>query len=369
MRLAGSVLLGGLLLTGAVSTTAGGQVGAASIQERLKRVAADLSSGTDRLDESIKELKAILALDPSSAEAHMLLGFAYRPLGSPEMMGEAVAELRQALALKPGLAQARLYLAHVYLDLDRTDRARQELDAALTQVPGHPPFLALMAETERRLKNPRRSIEILRQVLAANASFDQARYYLGLALFDDGQREEAIHELERVVASGAQVAEVHLGLGTAYIEVGRLDEAVKVLSQGAQIAPARPDLRIQLARAYRKKKLLVKAEEQLKLAAPTPSATVASQQLEFNFYTEQGHLRLEQKRLDAAAVAFRKVFDMDPADGPTNRSLAEVYLLQGAFAKAADHAARAVKAGFPLTADKEKLLQQKLHAKDSVPRK
>ena len=37
----------------------------------------------------------------------------------------------------------------------------------------------------------------------ADAGFAQARYYLALALFDLGQRDEAIGELEQVVAAGA----------------------------------------------------------------------------------------------------------------------------------------------------------------------
>ena len=39
---------------------------------------ADVFTRTDRVAEDITELKAILALDPKSAEAHMLLGIAYR---------------------------------------------------------------------------------------------------------------------------------------------------------------------------------------------------------------------------------------------------------------------------------------------------
>jgi cytochrome c-type biogenesis protein CcmH/NrfG len=124
-----------------------------SIQERLDRVRADLFARAERIKEDIHELKAVLAFDPRSAEGHLLLGIAYRALGSAELMGEAVAELRQALALNPGFAPAHLYLAHIYLDLGRAGRAREEMWAALVQVPGNPQFLALLGETERQLKS------------------------------------------------------------------------------------------------------------------------------------------------------------------------------------------------------------------------
>src|SRR5687768_6910553 len=73
------------------------------VRERLNRVGSDLFSPTPHPAEAIKELKAILAVAPDSAEAHMLLGIAYRAQGTPELMGEAVAELRQAIALSPEL--------------------------------------------------------------------------------------------------------------------------------------------------------------------------------------------------------------------------------------------------------------------------
>ena len=68
-------------------------------------------------------------------------------------------------------------------------------------------------------------------------------------------------------------------------------------------------------------------------------------------------LRLQQGRLEAAAVAFRKVLEMDPGIGPVNRDLADVYLRQGKYAQAGELAARAEKLGFPLPEDKRKLLQ------------
>lgn len=339
-----------------------------TIQQRLDRVRESLFSGAGRPEQSIQELKVILAADPGSAEAHLLLGIAYRAAGSSELMGEAVAELRQALALNPAFVPARFYLAHLYLDLGRAERAREELQTALSTAPGNPQFLALLGETERQLKNPGRSVELNRQALKLDESADETRYYLALALFDLGNRDEAIKELERVIQSGPNVVDPYLSLGTAYVEAGRFDDALKVLQQGLRINSARPEIRIQMARAYRSKGVLDSAESQLKLAAPKGTTTLGSslyqrQQVEFDFTLEQGLIRLRRGQLEPAAAAFRKVLEMDPNHGPTNRYLAEVYLLQGLYARASEHAARAEKAGSPLSEDKRKLLQEKLHKK------
>ena len=123
--------------------------------------------------------------------------------------------------------------------------------------------------------------------------------------------------------SGEKRAEVYLSLGAAYLEAGRLDEGLEILSQATHIDPARPDIRVQLARAYRLKGQLDKAEAQLQIAAPQGPESVASpfvqqRQLEFDLYLEQGLLRVQQGRLAAAADAFRTVLEMDPNHGHTS---------------------------------------------------
>jgi tetratricopeptide (TPR) repeat protein len=353
--------------------TAQVDAGKASMRERLNRVGADVFSRPDRINEAIRELKDILAVDPRSAEAHVLLGIAYRTQGSAELIGEAKAELIQALELDPGNVPARFYLANLYLELGRAAKARDELETALAKLPGLPQFLALLGEAERQLKNPRRSVELTRQALHADESFAQARYYLALALFDLGQRDDAIQELERVVRSDPKVVEPYLSLGTTYIEAGRLDDALATLRQGVRIDASRPDLRIQLARTYRLKGMLTTADEQLRLATPagaaSPASTFAQQQVDSDLSLEQGFLRLQQGRLAAAARAFEKVLDMDANHGPATCQLAVVYLLQGSYAKSSEYAARAEKLGFPLPEDKRKLLQEKLRAKGATGRR
>ena len=297
-----------------------------AIQEKLTRVGADLFSATPHPADAIEQLKAILAADPGVAEAHMLLGIAYRAQGSPDFMGEAVAELRQALALNPSLLLARLTLARVYLDMARAPRAREELEVALQQKPGHPQLLALLGETERQLRNPRRSVELNRQALQADATFVQARYYLGLALLDLRQHAEAVREMELVVQSGANAAEAHLGLGTAYLDAGRTNDAISALREAARLDPSRPQTHIQLSRAYRSKGLLNDAVKELKLATPSGPAGVNAlyHGLESDFYIEEGLVRMQQGQLEAAAQSFQRVLAADSSHEAARRHLADV---------------------------------------------
>src|SRR5439155_920424 len=74
---------------------------------------------------------------------------------------------------------------------------------------------------------------------------------------------------------------------------------------------------------------------------------VQHQQLELDLYVEQGLTKMKRGQLTAAADAFKKVLAMDPNHGPTNNYIAEVYLQQGLFKLASEHAARAANDGFP----------------------
>ena len=99
-----------------------------------------------------------------------------------------------------------------------------------------------------------------------------------------------------MVKAGEKRADVYLSLGAAYLDASRVDAGLEILSQATHLDPARPDIRVQLARAYRLKGMLDKAEAQLPLAAPQGHASVASpfvqqRQLEFDLYLEQGQLK------------------------------------------------------------------------------
>jgi tetratricopeptide (TPR) repeat protein len=308
------------------ASVAAQQVPPRAVQETLNRVAADLFSATPRPADAIEELRAILSDHPELAEGHMLLGIAYRAQGSPEMMSEAVGELRQAIALKPSLLMARLALARVYLDLARQSRARDELEDALEEAPGRPEVLSLLGEVERQLENPRRSVELNRQALQADATFMQARYYLGLALLDLRQHADAIRELEAVAQSGVNPGEAYLALGTAYVEGKRIQEGLKALREAARLDPSRPEAHIQLARAYRVAGQLDEALQQLKLAMPAAGDSLSTlyRSIQSDLYMEEGLIRVQQGQLDAAADAFERVLALDAGHEPAKLQLSAI---------------------------------------------
>lgn len=319
----------------------------AALQQRLARVRDAVFTGSRRPNELIAELKAILAIDPALAEAHVLLALAYRSIGSNDMLAEAVAEFRQALALDSRLATARFYLANAYLDLGRAERAREELELALAQVPDQPQFTTLLAEAERRSGNPERGLQLAQQVLTGDASAAQARYYAAMSLLDLNRRAEAIVELEQLARTGAAM-DIAGNLGTLYLEDGRLDDAVTMLTMAANAAPGRPDFRVSLARAYRLRGMLTEAQEQLDLALPPGAHREASEfyeTVDADVRLETAVIRLQQDRLDDALAELEQALALRPAHGLTHRYLAEAYMRQGRTELAIAHATQAREAG------------------------
>jgi predicted Zn-dependent protease len=124
-----------------------------------EREAAQLRAASEQLQqgnagEAIRECKGVLAADPRSAPAHMLLGQAYLAQGSLAMVAEAKAELQQALDLDPNLLWARFYLARIYIDLGLHQKAKEQLEHGLQQRPDVPHFLSLLGEVRRKLGDP-----------------------------------------------------------------------------------------------------------------------------------------------------------------------------------------------------------------------
>lgn len=293
----------------------------------LSRIESEMFAREDRLPAAIADLKRILAGDPRSARAHMLLGAAYSGTGDAKLIGESIAELREALAIDPGLVQARFYLANAYLTLGRVDRARDEITQALAARPGQPQFLSALGEAERRLGNGTRAIELARQALAADPSLDDARVTLARALLDTDHRDAAILELESLARSGAPPPALSLILGTAYLDANRLGDGVGVLRAGLQAAPGDLDLRLALARGLRLAGQLDQAERLL--MAPRPDSPPLkdpeyARLFDVHLNLELGLLRQQQGQLARAAAAFRQVLASDPGHDVARQHLADV---------------------------------------------
>jgi Tfp pilus assembly protein PilF len=316
-------------------------------EAREEAVQAHLRTGNEHLRrreaaQAAAAFRSALALDPHSAEGHLLLAQAYLAARSAALVAEAKAELQQALDLDPDLFWARFYVARIYSDQGRLDRARQELERGLTTRPNAPHLLSALGEVHRRLGDPEQAIRLQRQAEQLDSSLP-TRYYLGLAYLDLGRPGEAQRELEEAVKSTYVSPDMYVALASLYAKAERGPEAEELCRKAIALDPSRPEARLSLARLLNGRGASDAALEELARAMPRGASfppSAHSQQLQADVFFERGRAYQAKEMI---AEALRESFlGLEVKDeGRTHVLLAELYLARGDHARALEHVARA----------------------------
>jgi tetratricopeptide (TPR) repeat protein len=322
-----------------VSVMSWAQTPGADLQgAQLGAAAEHLQQG--KVEQAIRECKGVLAADPRSAPAHMLLGLAYLAQGSNAMIADAKAELQQALDFAPELLQARLYLAKLYLDQGLSEKAQAQLERGLKQSPGLPVFLSLLGEARRELGDPGASLELNHKALEGDATMIPAHYYLALAYRDLKQEQAAIAEFEILVHSPYATPEMYNALASLYIKKERFAEAEDICRKAIALDPSRPDAYLNLARVYNAQHASDKALEALRAALPKGNefpATQNYQELQADLAVEGGVAYAAKKMYARAIDEYARALDFDPGRALIHRRLAQLYVQTGDPARAARH--------------------------------
>lgn len=317
---------------------------AASQGAQLGVAAQHMQQG--KIDQAIRECKSVLAADPRSAPAHLLLGLVYLAQGSIAMMGEAKAELQQALDLDPELLWARFYLARLYLDQGLTEKAQEQLERGLKQSPGLPHFLSMMGEVRRKLGDPRASLELNGKALAADPTMTPAHYFLALAYVDLKQEEAAMAEFEKAIQSNAVTPEMYNALASLYLKKQKFAEAEDFCRKAIALDRSRPDAYLNLARVYNAQHLSDKALEAVRAALPEGKEFPPSeyyQGLQADLAVESGAAYTARKMYARAIREYTRALDFDPLRAVIHRRLSELFLQNGDPAGATLHAKEADK--------------------------
>jgi tetratricopeptide (TPR) repeat protein len=316
---------------------------------RLRSAAEHLQQG--KAEQVIRECKAVLASDPQSAPAHMLLGQAYLAQASIIMVAEAKAELQQALDLDPNLLWARFYLARTYIDLGLNEKAKEQLERGLKQRPNVPHFLSLLGEVHRKMGDPAGSLELNRKALQIDSTMTPAHYYMALAYLDLKQKDMAIGELEGSIHSRFVTPEMYLALAALYGERKRYAEAEDLCRKAIALDTSRPESYLDLARLYNAEHASDKALQALRSALPEGKELPASAfygKLQADIWAELGTAYKAKGMADRAIEAYVRAVGFDPGLGSVHRQLAELYLRKGDHAHALEHATAAEKLGTPI---------------------
>lgn len=344
--------MGFLVLALAQSPPLGGQTPAADGD----REAAQLRSAAQHLqqghpEQTVQECKSVLASDPRSAPAHMLLGQAYLAQGAIGMIAEAKAELQQALDLDPNLLWARFYLARIYIDQGLNQKAKEQLELGLKERPNVPHFLSLLGEVSRKLGDPAVSLELNRKALQVDATMTPAHYYMALAYLDLKQEDAAMGELESAIHSPYVTSEMYMSLAALYGKKKRFSEAEELCRKAIALHASLPEAYLGLARLYNAQHESDKALQTLRLVLPDGTEFPASafyQKLQADVCFEQGTAYRAKGMAAQAIEAYGRALGFDPNRGDVHRRLAELYLRTGDSARALEHSTAAEKLGAPL---------------------
>jgi len=146
-------------------------------------------------------MQKAIALDESSPNAHVTLGFIHSLKGQYEQASEAV---QRAIALDPNNADGYLFLGHVLILSGRAEEAIPLIEKAMRLNP-HYPFIYM--------------------------------FRLGQAYHLTGQHEEAILELKKVLNENPDFLPAHIFLAVIYSEVGHEEEARTEVAEIKRISP------------------------------------------------------------------------------------------------------------------------------------
>ena len=318
---------------------------------RAEQQGAQLGAAAEHLqqgrpEQTIREVKRVLANDPRSAPAHMLLGLAYVGLGSTDRIADAKAELQQALDLDPELLWARFYLARLYFDQGLSEKAQDQLERGLKQSPGLPHFLSLLGEIRRELGDPGASVELNRKAIEAGVTMTPAHYFLGLAYLDLKQEQAAMAEFENAIRSPLVTPETYNALASLYIKKQRFAAAEDLCRKAIALDRSRPDAYLNLARVYNAQNASDKALEVLRSALPEGKefpATEYYQGLQADLAMERGAAFTAKKMYAQAIDAYARALDFDPRRALIHRRMAELYRQKGDPSGAALHTKEADK--------------------------
>jgi tetratricopeptide (TPR) repeat protein len=164
----------------------------------------------------------IVALNPDSAEAHVLAGEALDEMKEP--VG-AIRELRAAVAANPKEPNVHFGLGYLLWTQGQTQEAAGELQAELESDPEHAQALLYLADAYIQMNRLEDARPILEKVVKLNPASSMAHLDLGIVYAEAGRNDEALRELKTAEALKPDDVSAHYRLGRLYRAMGKTAEA------------------------------------------------------------------------------------------------------------------------------------------------
>jgi tetratricopeptide (TPR) repeat protein len=170
----------------------------------------------------LDEFHRIIALNPDSAEAHMLAGEA---LDEMKETINATREFRAAVQANPKEPNVHFGLGYMLWKQGQNQEAAQEFQAELGNFPEHGLAMLYLADSDIKMNQLEDARPLLEKVVKINPTNSMGHLDLGIVYTKAGQREDALRELKTVIALKPDDVSAHWRLGLLYQSMGKTVEA------------------------------------------------------------------------------------------------------------------------------------------------
>ncbi len=266
-----------------------------------------------------------ISIKPSYSQFYVLKGQIYELLHQPDSM---LAAYEKALELKSYYPELWPKVARVYLQTQQYSKAVQYLEKALKVYPDSTQFLLLLGQGYYRLQRCRLAENYLRKYARrVNALPAQYWKWRGMVALCVKKYDVAISALQQAKTALADDWEVWYYLGVALFENGQLDQGLSHLNKALQLNPKLVDVFLYRARYFRHYNKPREALEQLYVALNMDSNAIP-------ILLELGKMELARGEIDSAAKHLGRVIHLNPRVWEAYRYLGKIAEAQNNVAMA-----------------------------------
>ena len=232
--------------------------------DALSEARQALSGG--RINDSEVILREYLKDNPSSADAHFLLGYA---LFRDQQAEKSLAEFTEGAKYRRPKADELKIVASDYVLLNDFGDADKWFSQVVSETPGDAVAWYLLGRTKYNEGEYAGGISSFERALSLRPRYVEAENNIGLSWKELNSPDKAQSAFKTAIEwQGATPvdAQPFLNLGTLLAEANKVEEAISYLTTAASLSPQNPTVHEQLGKAYLAQKKFQPAQVELERA-------------------------------------------------------------------------------------------------------
>lgn len=153
---------------------------------------------------------------------------------------EAVTHLQKAVSIEPSFAEAQLLLGTTYMDLRQWDKAEKSLQNVLKIDPKAVPSMLALGELYLQMQKYKQAEDVLLKGLSLGDTSWRGHLTLGRVYFATGDLAKAGPEVARAIQLKPDFPEAHLLAGNILFKARQADKALPLFEEYLKLDPSGP---------------------------------------------------------------------------------------------------------------------------------